>query len=1106
MKVHEYNEMMAYMLRPRQKFAIGGGVIEGQGLGTREGFATIEKLTQRYANKPGGYSVRNKVVARDVPLSELQKLPGFIRKTTEDIIFDTLTNAKSFVNSKLAKDAKKAALSTDAKSEAKKLKNRKPKLFNRIMKLAEEGKTSVQKIGEDPEVVKLNNGKTIKYGTIQRIITDEKGEEFFKKVAETKQPFIGEIRKGALENLDNIMDDYYSGMGTKKLTKKYFPNSPDAKANASSTVLETVINENIDPVKLANRPAAIGSNQFGTREEQIKVLKEFQDYLAKNTEKFTSKATTEANLKSLFEGSKTDTLRNFVFRANSLRKIYNDKTPPEGFKINEKVKNLIRYIPAQDFIEEELRALGFSERTIKSMVDVETAVQKITSSSTMFEHALPRSLIRMFNLPKKFYLAGERTSNFLNKFKMQFDGQLKTAAEAYAQSDQSPADYKKYKTKVKKIRDKVRKYTGGYEIGYVDFDKNGRAIPITPQSSMLEGEGELGKRTTGIKNFFKNMQFHNRLFENHKKNKNNPDFYTLNDEINNSKLDFTPEYEIEKEYDKIKNFKKVSQFQNYFKTAPESSFFKSLFTGRGGRVALTATTGATLATLLMAAGPKEKGLTTEEVMARKEQNPSFIEEYPYLVGTTAAASPLLTKKGRKIYGGVLKGGLRAFGSVPSGLGFSASQFVNVNPFSDEFGELQEDPNIGLAGVDLLFPEIGKRLPLKGTSLMSRLGSYALNPFQLAEKASRFGKVGRGIASLARVPSLMTPVGLTLMGAEGIMMGMREQERINQMRETDPEAYQEFIADQEDMLRESAAYGGRMGFDEGGPSDPSRRKFMKIMGGLASLPIVGKFFRVAEQTPVVQNIFTEIQKLKNSETIMPDWFPTFLDKFRREGVAENIFKKKKVEVSKAEYDKAFAEGKGENYYTDVARTQEYKANNPDHMDYYKLEDTDELIGTTYTNEKVPGVKVDDFDGEVSVNWENDYSQPVSIEYVKPGGIGPDMGRVDKFQAGIEKRELKPEGEFAAVDQEVYATDPDGGFDTNAVIVESLDDMMEGTTRVMEEYATGKPVRTLSKGEGKVIEAEVRAGQMAKDTDATYEGDPINLIDDRDYSDAGFDDFE
>ena len=462
----------------------------------------------------------------------------------------------------------------------------------------------------------------------------------------------------------------------------------------------------------------------------------------------------------------------------------------------------------------------------------------------------------------------------------------------------------------------------------------------------------------------------------------------------------------------------------------------------------------------------------------KEQNPSFIEEYPYLVGTTAAASPLLTKKGRKIYGGVLKGGLKAFGSVPSGLGFSASQFVDINPFSDEFGELQEDPNLGLAGVDLLLPELGKRIPGSSSGILARAGRFALNPFQALEGLGRFGRAGRIAAMGARIPSLMTPVGLGLMGIEGVMMGMREQERINQMRETDPEAYQEFIADQEDMLRESAAYGGRMGFDEGGPSDPSRRKFMKIMGGLASLPVVGKFFRVAEQTPVVQNIFTEIQKLKNSQTIMPDWFPTFLDKFRREGVAENIFKKKKVEVSKAEYDKAFAEGRGKDYYTDVARTQEYKANNPDHMDYFKYEDTDELIGTTYTNEKIPGVKVDDFDGEVSVNWENDYSQPVSIEYVKPGIEGTDLGRLDKYEAGFADKQLKPEGEFAAVDQEVYATDPDGGYDTNAIIVESLDDMMEGTTRVMEEYATGKPVRTLSKGEGKVIEAEIRAEQAAE----------------------------
>ena len=178
----------------------------------------IIKLEGRFANKPGRYAVRNIVAARDIPLSKLEKVPGFIRKTTETVIFDTLTNAKNFTKSKLATDAVQAARNVGGAKigEQKKFKNKNPKLFNRIIKLAEEGKTSVQKIGEDPQVVKLNNGKKIGYGVIQKVITDEKGKKFFDKVAKTKQPFIGEIRKGALANLDNILNDYYSGIGTKK--------------------------------------------------------------------------------------------------------------------------------------------------------------------------------------------------------------------------------------------------------------------------------------------------------------------------------------------------------------------------------------------------------------------------------------------------------------------------------------------------------------------------------------------------------------------------------------------------------------------------------------------------------------------------------------------------------------------------------------------------------------------------------------------------------------------------------------------------------------------------------------------------------------------------
>ena len=39
-------------------------------------------------------------------------------------------------------------------------------------------------------------------------------------------------------------------------------------------------------------------------------------------------------------------------------------------------------------------------------------------------------------------------------------------------------------------------------------------------------------------------------------------------------------------------------------------------------------------------------------------------------------------------------------------------------------------------------------------------------------------------------------------------------------------------------------------------------------------------------------------------------------------------------------------------------------------------------------------------------------------------------------------------------------------------------MEGTTRQMEEYATGKKVKGISRGEARVVENEIRAEQAAE----------------------------
>jgi len=505
--------------------------------------AVVQELTERYADRPGKGFVKNKIASR-ISLEELRKVPGFIRTTTEGVVFDTLKNAKNFANGSVLENAKKQAIRSraDASGIARQKKTANPKLFNRIIKLAEEGKTSVAKIGTDSEVIKLNNGKKIDYQNIKNIIVREKGENFFNKVAETKQYRQSPLRVDLNKNLKNIMKDYYAGMGTQRLTKKYLPDSTAAQSNQSSTILEDVVNKNIDSKKLANRPVAIGGNKYGTRKEQIKILKDFQNYLSKNTKKFTSKATAESNLKDLFKGSDSGTIGNFVARTNILRKAYNSKDLPEGFKTNQKVKDLIKNLPAQDFVESELRALGFSEKTIKSMNQVETAVQKMTTASTQLEHALPRSVVRALNLPNKYYLMGERTTNFLNKFKMQFDGQMKNAAMTYAQSNQTPSDYKKYITKVNKIRDKVRKLTGGYEIGYVDFDKAGNAIPKTNQMSFLRKGDAESVKAKGIENFKKNIKYHNALKKNFDKNPTSADFFTLRDEISESPRAFVEEF------------------------------------------------------------------------------------------------------------------------------------------------------------------------------------------------------------------------------------------------------------------------------------------------------------------------------------------------------------------------------------------------------------------------------------------------------------------------------------------------------------------------------------------------------------------------------------
>ena len=85
---------------------------------------------------------------------------------------------------------------------------------------------------------------------------------------------------------------------------------------------------------------------------------------------------------------------------------------------------------------------------------------------------------------------------------------------------------------------------------------------------------------------------------------------------------------------------------------------------------------------------------------------------------------------------------------------------------------------------------------------------------------------------------------------------------------------ELKLDFEDMVDpEDFAQGGRAGFKDG----MSRRKFMQIMGGLAAIPIVGKFFKLGK-------VATKAAPIVKTPPVpgKPEWFDALVNKVIAEG--------------------------------------------------------------------------------------------------------------------------------------------------------------------------------------------------------------------------------
>ena len=141
--------------------------------------------------------------------------------------------------------------------------------------------------------------------------------------------------------------------------------------------------------------------------------------------------------------------------------------------------------------------------------------------------------------------------------------------------------------------------------------------------------------------------------------------------------------------------------------------------------------------------------------------------------------------------------------------------------------------------------------------------------------------------------------------------------------------------------------------------------MKLIGGLAALPVVGKFFKFAKPA-------AKIAQLKKTTTTMPAWFPDFVDKMVTKNVGNKI-------------------------------------------------DADAML---YKDKDLPGVELYKYsDGRVEVRGKNAYDSDFDINYTPPGYelIDETTGKAVKnpgdFQASDTMyTKVGPENDFS-VDAEI-----------------------------------------------------------------------------------------
>ena len=260
----------------------------------------------------------------------------------------------------------------------------------------------------------------------------------------------------------------------------------------------------------------------------------------------------------------------------ALKAFIQGKSGNERFDIPQelvsKINRLKKGVP-QSFEATALKKGANPETIKKGLTLPRTAVREFFTKGTVFEHKFPRTLIPFIKdkqVAKALELTGERTSPFLNAFKTRYDNKQRGLVNQLLKKEISLAEYNK---EIKNIRDIIRKRTGGYETGYIKFDKNLNPKAIVNSSEISKGFKEFGGGAMQKASAFKNAKYTKKLLVNYLNNSSHSDFNSLNrDQVLVNRIDKNLINSFDKlstDYSKVENT--IGDTKKFFEYAGKNS-------------------------------------------------------------------------------------------------------------------------------------------------------------------------------------------------------------------------------------------------------------------------------------------------------------------------------------------------------------------------------------------------------------------------------------------------------------------------------------------------------------------------------------------------------